>query len=93
MRIVPRRATPPKQAAHQEHSTPEIETETGPIARRRMTITVDRETVSVRIRRPVAKPENSVAQSATGARMPEPQGKRLPAASPELRNALSGNNP
>jgi hypothetical protein len=61
MKIAPRRA--PLAAAHQDDSTPEFEGGAGPKVYRRTTVTVERETVLVLIRRSVLAPVDPPKES------------------------------
>jgi hypothetical protein len=53
MKIVPRRTLVAEEAAHQEDTTAEFEAGTEQRGHRRMTVTVERETLSVLMRRAV----------------------------------------
>jgi hypothetical protein len=97
MKIEPRRASLAEEAAHQEDTTPEIFLGTEHRAHRRTTVTVERETLSILMRRPVAGPvAESAAQPAEGETVPETSeepGKNLPATPPALRNEFGGGKP
>jgi hypothetical protein len=61
MKIEPRRAPLAEAAAHQDDSTPEFEAGTGPTVHRRTTVTVERETLSILMRRPIVAPADELA--------------------------------
>jgi len=74
-----------EEAAQQEDTTPEFQTGTGRRAHRRITVTVERETVSILMRRTAAGPDvanvaANVDQPAVAESAPEPSDKDLPAA-------------
>ena len=90
MKILPRRAQLAEDGTQQEDTTTEFEAGTERMAHRRTTVTVERETVSVLIQRPVAEPP---AQSAGEENAPEPPDKNLPEELPEMPNYLTGGKP
>jgi hypothetical protein len=93
MKILPRRPPPAKQAAQQEDTTTEFETGDGPMAHRRVTMTVERETLSFLMRRPVAAPDAGLgAQPQDVEATPEQPDKNVPA-TPPARNELSRGKP
>jgi hypothetical protein len=74
-----------EEAARQEDTTPEFGAGAGRRAHRRMTVTVERETLSIFMRRPVvgaaaANVAANVNQPAGAESAPEPSGKDLPTA-------------
>jgi hypothetical protein len=97
MKIEPHRAPLAEAAAHQDDSTAEFEAGTVQTVHRRTTVTVERETLSILMRQPVAEPvaEPSAqpADAETVLEKPEIAGKNLPAALPALQNELSGGKP
>jgi hypothetical protein len=84
MKIDPRRAPLAEAAAHQEDSTPEIEAGQGLMVHRRTTVTIERETISILVRRTVA--EVAVAQNASAENVSETPEKLLPATMPDDTN-------
>ncbi len=88
MRIEPLKLPLAKEPAQQEDTTPEFEAGTGSRAHRRITVTVERETVSILTRRQAA-----AAQPASETTVPEPSDKTLPAAASAPQNEPSGGNP
>ena len=91
-RAAPAASQAPQSAQH-EDTTTEFEAGAELRAHRRTTVTVERETISIFVRQPVAGA--AVADSAQLAKtgdLPEPPDRNLPA-SPAARNALSGGNP
>jgi hypothetical protein len=95
MKIEPRRAPLEEAAAHQDDSTPEFEARAGHTVHRRTTVTVERETLSILIRRPVAEPmANPADQLAEGEIVSTETLSGTPDKSPPaLRNELSGGKP
>ena len=87
MKIEPQ-GTP--STAHPKDITPEFEAGTEPRVHRRTTVTVERETISVLVRRSVVEPvtESGGEQMASGS--PD---KNLPEAPPEMPNGLAGDKP
>jgi hypothetical protein len=61
MKIEPRRAPLAEAAAHQDDSTPEFEAGTVPAVHRRTTVTVERETLSILMRRTRVAPADEPA--------------------------------
>lgn len=90
MKIEPRRLPLAQEAEQQEDTTPEFETGTGSRAHRRITVTVERETVSILTRRQVIP---VAAQPAGEEPAPEPSDETLPAATPAAQNEPSGGKP
>jgi hypothetical protein len=90
MHIKPRRGAPTEQAAHKEDTTAEIEAGPQNQVLRRTTVTVERETVSVLMRRTATAPAVASAADPTalegGA---DPPGKDQDAALLVTRNELS----
>jgi hypothetical protein len=78
MKIEPRLASQAEQPAPQEDTTTEFPAGTEPMAHRRTTVTVERETLSYLIRRPVG---GAAEQPADGE------------SAPETPNELSGGKP
>ena len=76
MKIEPNREPLAEQAAQQEGITTEFEAGTEPRVLRRTTVTVERETISVLMRRAAAGPQNQPAPRESAA---EPLDKNLPA--------------
>ena len=68
-------------AAHQDNSTPEIVARTEQTVHRRTTVTVERETVSLLIRRPV---EGAANQPSEAENAPIPQAKDAAATPPGI---------
>jgi hypothetical protein len=87
MKTEPRRLPLAKGAAQQEDTTPEFEIGTGSRAHRRITVTVERETVSFLVRRQAA---TVAAQAPSEESAPEPSDKTLPAALPAVHKELRG---
>jgi len=65
---------PPRQATQKEDTTAEFEAGMQPMAHRRTVVTVERETVSVLIRRPAAGPANQPPDEDLPAVRNEPNG-------------------
>jgi hypothetical protein len=77
MKMKPRRTPLEQEAAHQHDTTQKIKTAAGNPMHRRTTVTVERETISVVLRRPIAKssptPPPHASDSATCL---EPRGQK-----------------
>jgi hypothetical protein len=96
MKIEPRRAPLAEEAAHQEDTTPEISPRTERRAYRRTTVTVERETLSILMRRPVAEPvAEPAAQPVEGEIVPAKtlSGERDQNLLAALRNELGEGKP
>jgi hypothetical protein len=78
MKSEPRPAPQAEPAAQDEDTTPELAAGMPPMAHRRTTVTVERETVTFLIRRPVVSPADRPAE-----------GESVP----EMPNELSGGKP
>jgi len=92
MKIKPRRAPVVEEASHPKDTTLEFEAGSRHRVHRQTTVTVERETVSFLIRRPVAGPETApAAQLADGKRAPEMPEKTLQKTSPATRKELGEN--
>ena len=90
MKIVSRKEPVAEEAAQEEDTTPEFETGTGIRVHRRITVTVERETVSIITRRQTAA---ATARPASAEMAPEPSDKTLPAALPAAQKELGGGKP
>jgi len=97
MKIVSRKEPVAEEAAQEEDTTAKF---AGAEARvhRRTTVTVERETLSILMRRPVVEPDGADAAANVGRpageeSVPEPQDKELTAASPQMRDKLRGGKP
>jgi hypothetical protein len=83
MKIEPRKGPVAEEATHSEDTTTEFKAGPQRLGHRRTTVTVERETVSFLLRRPVTPEANE----------PEPPDNNLPAAALEMLNELSGGKP
>jgi Arc/MetJ family transcription regulator len=94
MKVRPRRGAPLGQAAHKEDTTAEIEAGAPNQVLRRTTVTVERETVSVLMRRTVTAPAVSFGEdpAALDGEVDAPR-KHLQAASRATRNEPSEGKP
>jgi hypothetical protein len=94
MKIVPRRAAQADDAAQQEDTTTEFPAGPEQMVHRRTTVTVERETVSFLMRRPVAEPVVTGAdQPVSEVDAPKLFSPDLPAPSAETRNEVIEGKP
>ena len=94
MKIVPRRSAEAIDAAQHEDTTTEFPAGPEQVVLRRTTVTVERETVSFFVRRPVVEREAvPAAQPAERDGAHQPQDRNLPAALPAMQNELDGGKP
>jgi hypothetical protein len=94
MKIVPGRRQQADEAAQEEDTTTELPAAPEQMAHRRTTVTVERETVSFLVRRPVVEAPIADAVPATSSEdaMEKPY-RLLPAALPEQPDEASGGKP
>ena len=85
-----RRAPLPAAAAHQDDSTANFKAGTEPTMHRRTTVTVERETLSILMRRPVA---GATREPQDGKTTPEPPGEMQSVTSPKLSDEASVGKP
>jgi hypothetical protein len=94
MKIQSRRTPPPEEPVQQEPARLDVELGTEPRAHRRTTVTVERETLSVLLRRTISEPVTASAprtkDEQTGL---ESADRNLSVASPPAQNELDGGKP